>query len=143
MSESITTPDSFQIEHLGPLGDLDRYAFGPLVGKVFLRDRLRLTGCELSLHRLKADQGMPFLHAHRQNEELYLVLEGDGLFHLDGQELSITQGDAIRVSPTVSRGYRAGPDGLFLLCVQAKESSLEQATRTDGYRLETKASWMG
>jgi mannose-6-phosphate isomerase-like protein (cupin superfamily) len=133
----------FQIEHLGPWSDLGRYTYGPMVGKVFTRESLGLTGCEISLHLVKAHEGMPFLHAHRQNEEVYLVIEGDGVFHLDGQELTITEGDAIRVSPTVVRGYRAGDRGMRLLCVQAKAGSLEQATKGDGVLVEAKASWMG
>lgn len=141
MSNDVSAP--FQIEHLGPWSELGRYAFGPLVGKVFTRESLGLTGCEISLHLVKAGEGMTFLHAHRQNEEVYLVIAGDGVFHLDGQELSITEGDAIRVSPSVARGYRAGGRELRILCVQAKAGSLEAATLGDGVRVEAKASWMG
>lgn len=132
----------FQVEHLGPWSEFGQYAFGPLVGKVFTRESLGLTGCEISFHLVEPGQGMPFLHAHNQNEEVYMVVAGNGLFHLDGQELPITEGDVIRVAPPVERGYVAGDLGLRLICVQAKAGSLEQATRGDGIRIETKASWM-
>jgi len=139
---NLDTPAPFQIEHLGPWEGMGRYSFGPLVGKVFTRETLGLTSCEISLNLVKAGQGMPFLHAHNQNEEVYIVVAGDGVFHLDGQELPITEGDVVRVSPSAARGYRAGDHGMHLICVQAKAGSLEQATRGDGYRLEAKASWM-
>jgi len=140
MSESETP--AFQVEHIGPWADMGKYSFGQLVGKVFTRDSLGLTGCEISLNLVKPGQGMPFLHAHRQNEEVYIVVAGNGLFHLDGQELDIVEGDVIRVAPSVARGYHAGELGLHLICVQAKAGSLEQVTRGDGIRVETKASWM-
>lgn len=140
MSQSETP--AFQVEHIGRWADLGQYSFGQLVGKVFTRDSLGLTGCEISFHLVKPGQGMPFLHAHRQNEEAYIVVAGNGLFHLDGQELDIAEGDVIRVAPSVERGYHAGDQGLQLICVQAKAGSLEHATRGDGIPVATKASWM-
>ena len=35
------------------------------------------------------------LHAHGDNEELYLVLEGEGAMHLDGKEFRIRAGSLI------------------------------------------------
>jgi mannose-6-phosphate isomerase-like protein (cupin superfamily) len=137
-----STTKAYQISQFGPWSEMGRYQTGALPGKVFAREALGLTGCEVSLHRMPTGTGMPFLHAHRQNEEVYIVVSGEGTFHLDGQESAVSEGDMLRVSPSVARGFRAGTQDLCLICIQAKEGSLEQATREDGFLLEAKASWM-
>jgi len=139
---NIANTPSFRLEHMGTWAELGRHKYGPLEGKAFLKADLGLTSCEISLNRMRAGSGMPFLHAHKQNEEVYVVVSGNGLFHLDGQELPITEGDVVRVAPSVARGFQAGTQDLCLICIQAKEGSLEQATREDGFLVEAKASWM-
>ena len=50
-----------------------------------LHDELGLTGCEVSVNDLPAGAAVPFVHAHRQNEELYGILSGAGEIWLDGE----------------------------------------------------------
>lgn len=44
-----------------------------------LHDKLSLTGAEISINNLPAGKGVPFVHSHKQNEEIYVVLSGKGL----------------------------------------------------------------
>ena len=37
-------------------------------GRVELHDKLALTGAEISVNRLPAGAGVPFVHAHKNNE---------------------------------------------------------------------------
>jgi len=46
--------------------------------RVELKEALNLSGCELSINELPANASVPFVHSHKQNEELYLVLKGGG-----------------------------------------------------------------
>ena len=57
----------------------------------------------------------PFAHRHNQAEEVYVVLAGSGRVKLDGEVLEIGPLDAIRIAPSVTRAFEAGPDGLELL----------------------------
>ncbi len=41
-----------------------------------LHDQLSLTGAEVSINNLPAGAGLPFVHSHKQNEEIYVVLSG-------------------------------------------------------------------
>lgn len=132
----------FQIAHLGPWSAFDQHTGGPIPGKAFSKALVGLTGSEVSLTRLHAGAGTPFLHAHKQNEEVYIVVSGNGRMYLDGVEHPVSEGDVIRVDPPVVRGMVAGDQDLCYVCVQAKAGSLEQATRQDGIRFDTKASWM-
>ena len=43
-----------------------------------LHDKLGLTGVEVSINTLPAGAGVPFVHAHKQNEEIYGILSGKG-----------------------------------------------------------------
>jgi uncharacterized cupin superfamily protein len=133
---------NYQIDHVGTWAELARHSFGPVEGKIFLKGVLGLTGCEISLNRMPAGKGMPFLHAHRENEEVYIVVSGEGIFHLDGEEFPVSEGSVVRVAPSATRGFRAGNTDLHLVCVQAKAGGMEGGTIEDGFRLEGKASWM-
>lgn len=41
-------------------------------------DLLGLSGCEIGVNRMPKGVGVPFQHKHQQNEEVYIVLEGQG-----------------------------------------------------------------
>ena len=99
--------------------------------RVELKEKLSLTSCEVSLNELPAGAEVPFYHAHQQNEELYLFLEGDGAIELNGEKLAVKTNDAVRVAPSVMRKVIA-VSKLRYLCVQAKENSLTQWSATDG-----------
>lgn len=105
--------------------------------RVELHDQLDLTGAEISVNFLPAGAGVPFIHTHKKNEEIYIILEGEGFMTLDGERVSVTAGDFIRVSPAAKRQIAAS-DGTAVryLCVQAKAGSLEGYTMTDAEVLE-------
>ncbi len=85
---------------------------------------------------------MPFVHTHKKNEELYIVLRGSGIFYVDGDEFPIQEGSLIRVGLEGERAWKAGDDDLYFICIQAEAGSLSQSTLEDGVRPTTKASWM-
>lgn len=53
--------------------------------RVELHDSLNLTGAEVSISNLPAGAGVPFVHSHKQNEEIYAVLSGRGTMVVDGE----------------------------------------------------------
>ncbi|MCM1330822.1 MAG: cupin domain-containing protein [Ruminococcus sp.] len=105
--------------------------------RVELHDLLGLTGAEISVNFLPAGAGVPFVHTHKQNEEIYIILEGRGSITLDGEKVDIAANDFVRVSPPVKRQIAAAADSpVKYLCVQVKENSLETYTANDGVVLE-------
>lgn len=107
-----------------------------------LHDALGLTGCEVLVNTLPAGAGIPFVHAHTKNEEVYGVLAGSGELWLDGETHPVTKGDWFRISPAGKRALKAGAEGMSYICIQAKAGSLEGFTATDGVLCEEKAPWM-
>lgn len=110
--------------------------------RVTLHDQLALTGAEVSINGLPAGVSVPFVHAHKQNEEVYLILSGKGQFYLDGAELALSEGDVVRVDPAAKRCIKADANSaLHFICIQAKANSLSQFTETDGVPADGKPSW--
>ncbi|MDA8429246.1 MAG: cupin domain-containing protein [Geobacteraceae bacterium] len=132
----------YSAEHTGPFETLLQRDFMGFPGKYFIGSQLGLTGCEASLNRLPAGKGMPFVHAHKKNEELYIVLRGSGTFFVDGEEFPIQEGSLIRVAPEGERAWKAGSEDLYFICIQAEAGSLSQATLEDGIRCATATSWL-
>ena len=48
-----------------------------------LHDKLSLTGAEISVNNLPAGAGVPFVHSHKKNEEIYIILSGQGKAVID------------------------------------------------------------
>ena len=133
---------NFTAAHTGPFETLLNREFLGFPGKYFIGKELGLTGCEVSLNRYLAGKGMPFVHAHQKNEELYIILGGNGTFYVDGEEFPVREGSMVRVAPEGERSWKAGDEDLYFICIQAEAGSLSQATLEDGFRLKTGTSWI-
>ena len=105
--------------------------------RVELHEALGLTGAEVSINTVPPNGGVPFVHVHTNNEELYIVLEGKG------ETLPIQAGDSFRIDPAGKRAIRAAPDSsLKYICIQTKAHSLGGFTMTDAKLVDDKAPWM-
>ena len=97
-----------------------------------LHDALHLTGAEVSLNVLPAGASVPFVHAHKKNEEIYGILEGRGHAVIDGETVSLSAGDWLRIAPAAKRQFFAANDeGIKYICIQVKGGSLEEYTASD------------
>ena len=97
-----------------------------------LHDKLSLTGAEISINNLPAGAGVPFVHVHKQNEEIYAILAGKGKAVIDGETVGLSAGDWLRVSPAAKRQFFASEEeAISYVCIQVKEGSLEGYTTDD------------
>ena len=97
-----------------------------------LHDKLSLTGAEISINQLPAGGCVPFVHAHKNNEEICGILSGKGKAVIDEETVELTAGDWLRVSPAAKRQFFAAEDtGISYVCIQVKENSLEGYTMDD------------
>ena len=101
-------------------------------GRVELHEALALTGAEISVNNLPAGAGVPFVHSHKNNEEVYGIVAGKGKVVIDGEEIALTTGDWLRIAPAAKRQFFAAADeGISYICIQTKENSLGGFTADD------------
>lgn len=58
-----------------------------------LHEKLALTVAEISINNFPAGAGIPFVHSHKNNEEIYGILSGKGKVVIDGEEIALSAGD--------------------------------------------------
>ena len=100
--------------------------------RVELHNKLGLTGAEISINTLPAGECVPFIHSHKQNEEIYYILSGSGKAIIDNEEINLVAGDWVKISPIAKRQFFASKDNaISYICIQTKENSLEEFTAND------------
>jgi quercetin dioxygenase-like cupin family protein len=85
----------------------------------------------LTLFRIRPGRRSPFSHRHREAEEIYVVLAGEGMVKLGDEPRPVRALDAIRIAPQVPRAFEAGPDGLELLVCGAHHEGDGEAVEDD------------
>jgi mannose-6-phosphate isomerase-like protein (cupin superfamily) len=56
-------------------------------------------------------------HSHREQEEIYVVVNGSGRIKLNDEIVELKPWDAVRVAPATIRAIEAGPDGIEFIAV--------------------------
>jgi mannose-6-phosphate isomerase-like protein (cupin superfamily) len=111
-------------------------------GKLFLRNLLESAGLEMSLNVVPPGEGMPFLHRHRQNEEVYVVVGGRGQFLVDGECIDVAEGSVLRLGPPAARAWRNNSDApLYFLCLQYRAGTVIEGGTRDGQKVEGLPVW--
>jgi mannose-6-phosphate isomerase-like protein (cupin superfamily) len=140
--------NNFTALHAGPRAEWTQFRLDPpdvpmpAKGKLFLRNLLGSAGLEISLNVLPPGKGMPFLHRHQRNDEVYVVVGGRGQFLVDGECLDVTEGSVLRLSPPAARGWRNNSgEPLYFLCIQYRADSVIEGGTHDGVRVDAKPAW--
>ena len=112
---------------------MKNYSIGHVDGvRSEFHQKLGLTGAEVSINHLEKGAGVPFVHSHKENEEIYIITDGHGILNIDGEKLEIKKGDVIKITPNGKRQFMASKeDEMSYVCIQVKENSLESYTATD------------
>ncbi|MGI0490594.1 cupin domain-containing protein [Alkalinema pantanalense CENA528] len=112
-------------------------------GKLFLKELLGLTGAEISLNVMPPGGAVPFYHKHQQSEEIYLFIQGQGEFQVDGECFAVQAGSVVRVAPDGERCWRnTGADMLVAIVVQVLQKSYESIhTIVDGVAIDKPVVW--
>ena len=106
---------------------------GKVRGKHFLKDHLDFTGCEISINSLQPGGAVPFSHQHKENEEVYIFVQGKGQMQIDHEVIDVAEGSIVRVAPQGLRTWRnTSNEPLVYVVVQVRENSLRQHTFEDG-----------
>lgn len=139
---------NFTVANIGRWEELDNYTFthpnlpGGFPRKLFLKKQLELTGMEVSLNKMLPGEGVPFYHAHKSNEELYIFLKGKGQFQVDGEVIDVKEGTVIRVTPPGIRAWRNNSsEELYFIVIQARSDSFSGSNISDGKGAVAPVNW--
>jgi quercetin dioxygenase-like cupin family protein len=58
-------------------------------------------------------------------EEVNVVIEGSGIWRVDGDEVEVRRGTFVRFDPEATRQPVAGPDGMTFIAIGARRGSYE------------------
>ncbi|MGL5683956.1 MAG: cupin domain-containing protein [Marinifilaceae bacterium] len=144
---AISSGENYTALSLGQLSQLNEYVYHltpdiAIPGKVFLGNLLQTAGIELSFQSFLPGQESGFLHKHKENDETYVFLKGNGQFQVDGQVFSVCEGSIIYVKPGGKRSVRNNSDEqLVVMCIQYKAICDNVEGITDGIIVEDSVVW--
>ena len=147
MSKKEENQNDYSRMELGVFSKLTENTFQPnpnfkLEGKRFVKEELGLTSSEISFNTMQPNTAIPFLHKHKENEEVYICVKGEGQLLLNDEFVDMKEGTIVRVATGAERAIRNNSEDLFsFIVIQAKEHSLEGSTTSDGYGIEKKPNW--
>ncbi len=83
MNKKEQTMNDYSKIELGVFSNLTENIFQPnpdfkIEGKRFVKDELGLTSSEISFNTMEPNTAIPFLHKHKENEEIYIGVKGEG-----------------------------------------------------------------
>ncbi len=110
-----TVQDLKQVENQGPKFGLDEND----IQLRMARNPLGCESCGISYLRLGAGWRVPFGHKHKQQEEIYVLVNGSARMKVEDDVIELQPFHAVRVPPDTMRGYEGGPDGAELIVIGA------------------------
>ena len=145
--EKIISEKNVTAANFGKMANLNEYVLemGPNVkipGKVVGGQAVGATGGEFSCQSFAPGPETGFLHTHKNHEELYFFLSGNGEFQVDGKVFAVGEGSVVRVAPDGKRSVRNnGTEPLVMLCVQYRGNTFTAEDAADGVILNEKVEW--
>ena len=147
--ETTKSGKNYKVINVGKFNDLMDYELplGPdftLHGKVFAGQAVDATGSDLSFQTLVPGQDSGFLHTHKTHEELYIILKGEGMYQVDGEQIPVSEGSIVRVDPAGKRALKnTGSENLTMMCIQYKANAFTEADSPmeDGVILQEELKW--
>ena len=91
--------------------------YAPNLEAYFGRKHLDSEHLGVSYFRYGPGFRAPIGHSHREQEEVYVVVNGSGRIKLNDEIIELRQWDVVRVAPATVRALEGGPDGLELIAI--------------------------
>jgi uncharacterized cupin superfamily protein len=96
-----------------------KFGLSPQLEARMARVALGLEHSGVSYQRLAPDFRVPFGHKHKNQEEIYVLVNGSARIKLDDEVVELKPFDAVRVPKDTMRGFEAGPEGAEFIAIGA------------------------
>ncbi len=104
---------SYTIKNLASVDDsAPRFGFAEIGEAHFARGALEAERTGVAYHVLRSNRRQAFAHRHDNAEEIAVVISGGGRVKLGDEVHDLRALDAVRVAPSVTRQFEAGPEGM-------------------------------
>ena len=95
------------------------FGLSPNLEARMARVPLGLENSGLSYLRIAPGFRIPFAHKHKQQEEVYVLVNGSARIKIEDEVRELKPWDAVRLHRETVRGFEAGDDGAELLAIGA------------------------
>jgi mannose-6-phosphate isomerase-like protein (cupin superfamily) len=110
-----------------------KFGLAPHIEARMARVPLELEKCGISYQRLAPNFRLPFGHRHKQQEEVYVLVNGSVRVKLDDEVIELREWDAVRVPKDTMRSFEAGAEGAELIAVGAPNTGPGDADMEQGW----------
>ncbi|HEX6490212.1 MAG TPA: hypothetical protein VF002_02420 [Gaiellaceae bacterium] len=125
---------SYTVQNLREVEDqAPKFDMAPNLEFRSARVPLELEHSGLSYQRLAPNFRLPFGHAHKTQEEVYVVVGGSARIKVEDEIVELKQWDAIRVHKDTTRALEGGPEGAELIVVGAPSTGPGDADLAHGW----------
>jgi uncharacterized cupin superfamily protein len=109
--------------HINLKDDVDdqapNFGLSPNLETRMARVPLGMENSGLSYIRIAPGFRIPFGHKHKQQEEVYVLVNGSARIKIEDEVREMRQWDAVRLHSDTVRGFEAGEDGAELIAIGA------------------------
>ena len=95
------------------------FGLSPNLETRMARVPLAMENAGLSYIRIAPGFRIPFAHKHKQQEEVYVLVNGSARIKIEDEVRDLKQWDAVRVHRDTVRAFEAGDDGAEFIVVGA------------------------
>jgi uncharacterized cupin superfamily protein len=109
--------------HINLKTDVDdqapNFGLSPNLEARMARVALGLENSGVSYIRIAPGFRIPFGHKHKQQEEVYVLVNGSARIKIEDEVRDLKQWDAVRLHRDTLRGFEAGDDGAEFIAIGA------------------------
>jgi uncharacterized cupin superfamily protein len=95
------------------------FGLSPDLESRMARVPLGLENSGVSYIRIAPGFRIPFGHRHKQQEEVYVLVNGSARIKIEDEVRDMKQWDAVRLHRDTARGFEAGEEGAELIAIGA------------------------
>jgi quercetin dioxygenase-like cupin family protein len=109
--------------HINLKEDVDdqapNFGLSPQLETRMARVPLEMENAGISYIRIAPGFRIPFGHKHKNQEEVYVVVNGSARIKIEDEVRELKQWDAVRLHRDTVRGFEAGDEGAELIAIGA------------------------